>query len=161
MVIYFLYLFILPVGQAIHRRLMASLKKTTNMLDRCCHMYNELSDLPVKILPAKLTVKMMKDSTTWQHLVTEEPATPMHEEIMILHQKVLRAGEEIIMCKQDISTISESLNAHISFLENRALICADTAYNLGLLTLFEDRLRGLKREKCLLLEQCEKNNLHL
>ena len=47
------------------------------------------------------------------------------------------------------------------FLENRALICADTAYNLGLLTLFEDRLRGLKREKCLLLEQCEKNNLHL
>ena len=83
------------------------------------------------------------------------------QEIMQLHQKILRAGEEIIICEQDLSTILFSLNQYIAFLENRtvSLNCVDTVYNLGLRVLSEGRLETLRRYKCLLIDGCDKNGI--
>ena len=76
----------------------------------------------------------------------------MHEEVMLLHQKILRGKEEIDMCNHDLKNIFTNIRfSLLEYLENQIHHLKTDApmdsYAMGLCSLMESKLNHFRKLK--------------
>ena len=93
----------------------------------------------------------MKESSNWNNLCHDSPSA-MHEEVMLLHQKILRGKEEIDMCNHDLKNIFTNIRfSLLEYLENQIHHLKTDApmdsYAMGLCSLMESKLNHFRKLK--------------
>ena len=91
----------------------------------------------------------MKDSSNWNNLCHDSPSA-MHEEVMLLHKKILRGKEEIDMCNHDLKNIFNNIRfSLLEYLENQIHNLKTDApmdsYAMGLCSLMESKLNHFRK----------------
>ena len=146
------------VGQVVHKRLSLSLNKTSKSMQKSCNTYNEFKSFEEEWYLSSICPDYMKYSSNWNNLCHDFPSS-MHEEVMLLHKKILRGKVAIDMFKHDLSNISTNIRVSIDYLENQIhhfkTGVSIISYVMGLCSLMKSKLHS-----CLLMETCEKNGIY-